>query len=245
MAHVPSPPALVVRPQEPRFRWREWATLAVWWLASLIAVAAVVWVWDQRTPVGGAAQLKAALDQNSALQQRVAILERADQVSRTATASLQRDIREHQDEVASLRADLAFYSRLTGTGARREGLNVQGLRLQPAATARMYNFTLTLTQNLKQGKVANGHAKIDVSGLRANQLASVDWRELAHDQDANGLPFSFKYFQQIKGTLLLPEAFTPNAVHVDLDGGAELGKSERDFVWTSVLTSEGANDAGK
>ncbi len=245
MTHVPSPPVLVVRPQEPRFRWREWTTLAVWWLASLIAVAAAIWIWRERAPVGGAVELKAALDQNSALQQRVAVLERADQVSRVALASLQRDIREHQDEVASLRADLAFYSRLTGTGAQREGLNVQGLRLRPAATARMYNFTLTLTQNLKQGKAASGRVRVGVSGLRANQLVTLDWHELAQDQDASGLAFSFKYFQQIKGTLLLPEAFTPNTLHVDLDGGAEAGKSERDFVWSSVLTSEGANDAGE
>jgi len=245
MAHVPSPPALVVRPQESSFRWHEWTTLALFWLASVIAVAAAVWIWRERIPIGGSSELKTALDQNNALQQRVAVLERADQVARTANAALQREIRQQQEEVAGLRADLAFYSSLTSAGAQREGLNVQGLRLQPAATARMYNFTLTLTQNLKPGKIASGHVRINVSGLRANQLVTLDWRELAQNQDANGLPFSFKYFQQIKGTLLLPEAFTPNGVHVDVDGGAEQGKSDRDFAWTSVLADPGATDAGK
>jgi hypothetical protein len=219
--------------------------LAVWWLVSLIAVAVAVWMWREHMPIGGAAELKAALDQNSALQQRVAVLDRADQVARTASAGLQREIRERQEEIAGLRADLAFYSRLTGTGAQREGLNVQSLRLAPTETARVYNFTLTLTQNLKPGKTASGRARISVNGLRANQLATLNWHELAQNQDANGLAFSFKYFQQIKGTLLLPEAFTPNGVHVDLDGGAELGKSERDFAWATALASQGATDAGK
>ena len=245
MVHVPSPPTLVVRPQQPRFRWREWTTVALFWVASLIVVAVAVWVLRERIPADGTEALRRALEQTNTLQQRVAVLERAEQVARAANADLQHEIGERQEEISGLRADLAFYSRLTSTGAKREGLSVQNLHVEPAAsTARMFNFSATLTQNLKPGQISNGHMKLSISGMRANQLVTLDWNELAQNQDANGLAFSFKYFQQIKGTLLLPEGFTPNSIHVDADGGIELGKAVHDFSWSDALATQGVPNVG-
>jgi len=239
MVHVPSPPELVVRPLQ-RFHWREWTTLGLFWLASLIVIATLVWVVRVRTPADGAQSLDLALRQNAELQQRVAVLERADQVSRAANAELQRQIGQKQEEIAGLRADLAFYSRLTDAGAARDGLAVQTLKVQAVATTpRMYGFDVTLTQNLKPGQVANGKVKLSVSGIKADRLVTLPWTDVAQNQDANGLAFSFKYFQQIKGTLLLPEGFQPNGVRVDADGGASMGKAEREFAWSQILSSQG------
>jgi hypothetical protein len=245
MAHVRTPPQLVVRPQEPNRHWRDWLLLGLIWLASMIVVAAAVWLWRERAPIAGNEQLKAALDQNANLQQRVAVLERAEQVARTANADLQREIGERQEEVASVRADLAFYSRLTSAGVKRDGLAVQKLQLEVVANApRSYNFNITLTQNLKAGQTSTGRVRISVTGMRADKLETLDWKDLAPNQDADGLSFSFKYFQQIRGTLLLPEGFAPNGIHVDADGGAELGKAVGDFGWTDALANRGNSNAG-
>jgi hypothetical protein len=235
MVHVPSPPELVVRPLQ-RFQWREWTTLGLFWLASLIVVATLVWVVRVRIPADGAQSLDLALRQNAELQQRVAVLERADQVSRTANAELQRQIAQKQEEAAGLRADLAFYSRLTDAGAEREGLAVQALKVEAQTTPRMYGFDVTLTQNLKPGQVASGKVRLSISGIKADRLITVPWTEVAQNEDANGLAFSFKYFQQIKGTLLLPEGFQPNGVRVEVDGGASMGKAEREFAWSQILS---------
>jgi len=235
MVHVPSPPELVVRPLQ-RFQWREWTTLGLFWLASLIVVATLVWVVRVRIPADGAQSLDRALRQNAELQQRVAVLERADQVSRTANAELQRQIAQKQEEAAGLRADLAFYSRLTDAGAEREGLAVQALKVEAQTTPRMYGFDVTLTQNLKPGQVASGKVRLSISGIKADRLITVPWTEVAQNEDANGLAFSFKYFQQIKGTLLLPEGFQPNGVRVEVDGGASMGKAEREFAWSQILS---------
>jgi hypothetical protein len=245
MAHVRTPPPLVVRPQEPNRQWRDWLLLALIWLVSMIVVATAVWLWRERAPIAGGEQLKAALDQNASLQQRIAVLERAEQVARTANADLQREIRERQEEIASVRADLAFYSRLTSVGVKRDGLAVQKFQLEAVANApRSYNFTITLTQNLKAGQTSKGRVRLSVSGMRADQLATLDWKDLAQNQDVEGLTFSFKYFQQIRGTLLLPEGFAPNGIHVEADGGAELGKATGDFGWTDALANRGNSNAG-
>jgi uncharacterized protein DUF6776 len=243
MVHVPSPPELVVRPLQ-RVRWREWTALALFWFASLIVVAVVVWVLHERVSLSGNDSIDRTVAENAALQQRVVVLERADQVARAANADLQRQIAQRQEEVAGLRADLAFYSRLTDASAARDGLGVQELRLTATSTPRMYNFTLTLTQNLKPGQVTNGKAKLSVRGTKDDRMTMLQWNELMPDQDATGLAFSFKYFQQIKGTLLLPAGFVPNGIHVEAEGGAQVGKAERDFGWKEVLTAQGARNAG-
>lgn len=246
MAHVPPPPALVIRPHQESSRWREWATIALFWLASIIVAIAVTWVLRENVPADGVAQLKRALEQTTALQQRVAVLERAQQVATAANSDLQRQIGERQEEVAGLRADLAFYSSLTRADAKREGLSVQALSLAPAHdNPRLFNFTVTLTQNLKPGQVASGQVKLGVSGLREGKLVSVDWTDLVANADAKGMGFAFKYFQQIKGTLLLPEGFVPNGVRVEADAGAEFGRSSRDFAWGDVLITPGASNVGE
>ena len=236
MAHVSPPPALVIRPQDEAPRWRRWLTLALFWLASLIVAVATTWALRENVPADGVAQLRNALEQTRALQQRVAILERAQQVANTANADLQRKIGERQEEIAGLRADLAFYSSLTRADAKRDGLAVQALSLAAAHdNPRLFNFTVTLTQSLKPGQVASGQVRLDVSGTRAGKLVTLDWADLAANADAKGMGFSFKYFQQIKGTLLLPEGFAPNSVRIEADAGTEFGKSSRDFAWGEVF----------
>ena len=246
MAHVPPPPALVIRPHDEGPRWRQWATIGLFWFASLIVTAALTWALRENVPADGVAQLKHALEQTAALQERVAVLERAQQVANAANADLQRQIGVRQEEIAGLRADLAFYSSLTRADAKREGLSVQALNLAPVhGNPRLFNFTVTLTQNLKPGQVANGQVKLSVSGMRGDKLATVDWTDLAANADAKGLGFAFKYFQQIKGTLLLPDGFTPNGVRVEADADSEFGKSSRDFAWGDVLAPSGETNAGE
>jgi hypothetical protein len=246
MAHVPPPPALVIRTHEERSRWREWATIGLFWLATILVAVALTWVLRENVPADGVAQLRHALDQNAALQQRVAVLERAQQVANAANADLQRQIGERQEEVAGLRADLAFYSSLTRADAKREGFSVQALRVSAVRdNPRLFNFSVTLTQNLKPGQVASGQVRLSVSGTRGDKLATIDWADLVANADAKGMGFSFKYFQQIKGTLLLPDGFVPNGVRVEADAGTEFGKSSRDFAWGEVLATSGGTHAGE
>lgn len=246
MVHVPPPPTLVIRPHAERPRWREWATLGLFWFASIVVAVAATWVLRENVPADGLTQLRHALEQNATLQQRVAVLERAQQVENAANAQLQRQIGERQEEIAGLRADLAFYSSLTRADAKRDGLSVQALSLAPVRdNPRLFNYSVTLTQNLKPGQVASGQVRISLSGMRAGKLVTVDWADLADSADAKGVGFSFKYFQQIKGTLLLPVGFVPNGVRVEADAGSEFGKGSRDFTWDEVLTTSGGTHAGE
>src|SRR5262245_33755438 len=69
-------------------------------------------------------------DEAEQLRQRVATLTRSDQISRDANRDLQGAIADRDEEVAGLRADVAFYERLVGATSQRRGLSVHALRVQ-------------------------------------------------------------------------------------------------------------------
>lgn len=243
MVNVPPPPRLVVRPYRPQRRLRLAALIALAWLASLLLVLGLMQLLQGRiASVVDHSALLEAQAQIETLRQRNAALERSEQVARAANGDLQQTMRDHQEQIAGLRADLAFFSRLTGGDSKREGLNVHGVRVQAAAGGRIYNVTVTLTQNLKSGQIASGRARLEVSGVLAGKLTTLAWNQLAPDQEANGLAFSFKYFQQIKATVMLPDGFAPNRIRVIADAGGDMGRADQEFVWSDALTAQEVSD---
>jgi len=243
MVNVPPPPVLVVRPHDPQRRRRNAVLLVLAWAVSLlVAIGIINLMQSPLARVVDHSALNAAQKEIETLRQNNAALERAEQVARAANADLQQTLRDHQEQIAGLRADLAFFSRLTGGAGRREGLNVHGVRVQPGDSPRVYNVTVTLTQNLKSGHTASGRVRISTSGVREGKLTTVTWSELAPDQDANGLAFSFKYFEQIKAVVMLPAGFIPNRVRVEADAGGDMGRADQDYAWSEALTAQEVPD---
>jgi FtsZ-binding cell division protein ZapB len=243
MVNVSPPPVLVVRPHDPRRQRRRIALWALLWIVSLLVVLGVGHLMQgQIARVVDHSELIAAQHEIETLKQNNAALERAEQVARAANADLQQTLRDHQEQIAGLRADLAFFSRLTGGAGRREGLNVHGVHVQPGDSARVYNVIVTLTQNLKTGQLASGHVRISMSGVRDGKLATLGWSELAPDKDAGGLAFSFKYFEQIKAVVMLPGGFVPNRVRVEADAGSDMGRADQDFAWSEALAAQEVPD---
>lgn len=166
------------------------------------------------------------------LQQRVATLSRSDQISRDANRDLQSTLAERDEEIAGLRADVAFYERLVGSTAQRRGLSVHALRLQPQNDT-AWHFTSTLTQNLNRGAVSTGQLSMTLEGTRAGKLEKLAWADLRQQPNAPGMAYSFKYFQQVEGDIFLPQGFTPVRVSVRLvpRTGAPI---EESFTWADA-----------
>ncbi|MFC3814677.1 DUF6776 family protein [Lysobacter sp. GCM10012299] len=218
-----------------------WVTIAG--LLLVLALGFGAWgLWRVLAPAPGDPQ--ALLDESrrtargqqtqiDQLQQRVSTLTRSDQISREANRDLQSTLAERDEEVAALRADVAFYERLVGSTAQRRGLAVHALRLQPQNDT-AWHFTTTLTQNLNRGAVSTGELSITIEGTRAGKLQKLAWGELRQQPGATGVPYSFKYFQQVEGDVFLPADFTPVRVSVRLvpRSGAPI---EQSFTWADAI----------
>lgn len=201
--------------------------------AFALALAFGAWgLWRVLSPVPGDTHAQAA--RIADLEQRVATLSRSDQISREANRDLQSTLAERDEEIASLRADVAFYERFVGATGQRHGLAVHDLKLQ-AQDAQVWKFTATLTQNLNRGAVSSGRLTVAVEGSVGGRMQKTDWATLRQQADAAGLPYSFKYFQQVEGDLLLPAGMKPVRVVVRLQpaGGAAV---EQSFTWAEAIS---------
>ncbi|MGI8561104.1 MAG: DUF6776 family protein [Luteimonas sp.] len=167
-----------------------------------------------------------------ALEQRVATLARSDQISREANTDLQGTLAERDEEIAGLRADVAFYERFVGATGQRRGLAVHELSLQPQ-TDQAWHFTATLTQNLNRGAVSSGRLSLAVEGTRAGRLERLPWTALRQQAGAEGVAYSFKYFQQVEGDVVMPAGFEPVRVHVRL-APARGAAVEQSFSWSDA-----------
>lgn len=167
-----------------------------------------------------------------ALRQEIATLRRSDQISREANGALQKTLAERDEEIAGLQADVAFYERLVGATAQRRGLAVHALNLKPQA-ANVWHFTSTLTQNLNRGAISEGAMTLAIEGTQGGALRRLGWGELRQQPDAPGVPYSFKYFQEIDGEVFLPAGFTPARVLVRLQprSGAAV---EQGYPWAEA-----------
>jgi hypothetical protein len=231
---VPSYRVVPRRPAIPRRAWL--IAIAAAWLLSLLAMWLLAgWLGAPGGPGDARGQLRAAertvaqqkrrLDE---LDQRMVTLSRSDQISRAANTELQSSLAERDEEIAGLRADVAFYERLVGATAQRKGLNVHSIEFAPTE-AGTWNYRAVLTQNLNRGAISQGQLRFAVEGVRAGKLATVAWDELHQKPDTPGQEYSFRYFQELTGNVMLPKDITPQRVRVSLRGGA--GGVEQTFDW--------------
>ena len=203
----------------------------------LLAVVFGVWgVWKvlapQSTDQGAVvAAQQARLDE---MEQRAATLARSDQISREANRDLQGTLAERDEEIAGLRADVAFYERLVGSTAKRHGLNVHQLQLQPQGGP-AWHFTATLTQNLNRGAVNSGRLTLSLEGSRDGKLQKLSWEQLRQQPGAAGVEYSFKYFQQVEGDVLLPPGLQPVRIIARL-APARGNAVEQSFTWAEAAS---------
>lgn len=230
------PPRFVVRPHDPAAQRRRLLGLALAWAGSLLLAALVGFWLGDRGPLAspGHQRERQMLAENEQLKQQAALLTRSEQVARIAAQELKRTVAEREEEIAGLRADLAFYSRLTGGDAQREGLAIQDVRLARVNGSSAYNVTVTLTQNAKRGEESRGRLSLALEGVRGEHLVVLDWASLGGPAGKDGLPFAFKYFQQVSGTLIVPAGFVPNRLRVTAQpqGGDAL---VRNVAWNEAL----------
>jgi uncharacterized protein DUF6776 len=246
------PPRYVVRPHDAASQRRRMLWMGLAWLGSVlligVIVALAVGAWKGVVPrISDRRALNALTAQNEDLKQQVANLQRSQQVNDIATQVLRKTLSQRDEEISGLRADLGFYSRLVGGDAQREGLKVQEVSLQPVPHSQAWNLTLSLTQNIKRDDDTSGTTSVSVEGLRDNKVVQLDWATLGDASEKGGIPFRFRYFQQLHTTIALPADFRPTRLHVTVqpENGDAVSRAVAwsDALASPVTTNQGDTDA--
>ena len=232
---------LVIVKRRQGFRlWR------VFWLLILVAATAAAGYlygyYDSRTKIrtlsterdflsGSLRKSEQTIDD---LTQRVAILEKGGEVDRRAAEDFRETVRTLSDEVARLQQDVAFYKGVMVPGSGDKGLRVSKIDITAADKANQYNYGVMLTQVVDNTNYIQGQAVINVVGVLKGEKAILPLRDLDSNIEGLGIVFRFRYFQEIKGTLTLPEGFIPEQMQVVLQSqGNNSQRVEETRLWSS------------
>lgn len=241
------PSDLVLRAHNPAHAKRMLIVFILLWILSVVAVWLIASYRAAPQLLALEKNIQQIRSENKLLKKELeetrrkfSVSDKSDQVSRTANESLQVTLRAHEEEIASLRSDIAFYQRLMDGKLGQKGLEVRTLALKPIDGGRGFAFRATLTQNLRKGEVTRGRAEISIEGIQRDKIVLLPWENLPGHEPKLAPQFSFKYFQQLDGSLVLPEEFTPNRIKLALR--SEQGdRNEHIFTWSQAIQN-GEND---
>jgi hypothetical protein len=174
-------------------------------------------------------------DANGTLRERVAILERAQQVEGKAYKNVDAHLRNLQDEVLALKEEVAFYRGIVSAG-KEKGLNIQTFVLDKETSPGAYRFQLVLTQHLKRVKMITGKVKLKVMDEQDGRPKELLVSDMA-GQQADYLKFEFKFFQRIEGRFTLPDGFKPERLQIEVvSSGRKPASVEKSFEWHGLTS---------
>jgi len=179
--------------------------------------------------------VEALREGNTLLRERVAILERAQQVEGKAYEDVDTHLRSLQDEVLALKEEVAFYRGIVSDG-KEKGLKIQTFSVDKETTPGAYRFQLVLTQQLKRVKTISGTVKLNVLDDQNRRPTSLLLSDMAGEQ-AKSLNFEFKFFQRIEGRFTLPDGFNPDRLQIQVvSKGKKPASVEKSFEWRGLTS---------
>jgi len=184
--------------------------------------------------------LQSALDELDAERSQSVVTEREVDVVRGANALLRASERQRQDEIAGLKADLAFYRRLGGASGSQAPLAVHHMELQTTHSPRVYRLIITLTQNLRWAAVISGKVHLGVDGIH-DDIAQHLTEDQLLAESAEPLSFRFKYFQQLERLITLPEGFEASRLTISLKSRGLRTVVEQSMEWQSLFSQNTAS----
>lgn len=169
--------------------------------------------------------------QRDRLKERLAGLERSNQVDREAVRQVREQLRVQQEERSRMEQELTFLRGMVSTKDERDSIRIQKFKLRSANAPGKYYFSFTLTRVVDNDGVANGSIFFAVDGMQNGEPRWLPLRELTESKNET-LKMKFNNFQDVEGLVRLPEAFKPRRVIVEIKpSNKKLPEVKKHFDW--------------
>lgn len=167
--------------------------------------------------------------------QQLINLERGRAIDEQALNQARKTIVDLETRIGSLQSDLTFYKNIMAPSETSKGLQVDSFTLVRARNNDSYDFKLVLTQVGNNKSYISGVVAVNVIGLRDEEKEVIALRDLSEDIADLGVKFRFRYFQDVEGSLELPEEFEPLEIQVVAQAeGKKSSQAERTFNWDDL-----------
>ena len=168
--------------------------------------------------------------ENKRLHAKVAELEMARRLDRDAYGQVEATLGGLQSQLARQGDDLAFYRSIVSPADGIQGLRIQRFEVLPGEEPRQVRLKLTLVQAMRHESIVAGLAQLTLIGANGDVPVRLTVGELLGKPRAE-LPFSFRYFQTIEQTVVLPEGFKPFETEVRLRSSKLRAPVQQAFAW--------------
>jgi len=172
--------------------------------------------------------------ENGRLKGQIALLEQSAEIDRRAYEEVDRSLADLQNELLELRQEVAFYRGIVHSEGAPPGLRIQSFKLRQEDQAQ-YQYRLVLTQLASTNARIQGEAEIAVSGLMDGAQIELTQRDILAG-DGHDLRFSFRNFQELRGSLRLPSGFVPLRIIVKAAPRGNSPGVEHSLAWTEAVS---------
>jgi len=154
----------------------------------------------------------------------------ARRIDRDAYGQVETTLGDLQSQLARQSDDLAFYRSIVSPADGIQGLRIQRFEVLPGDEPRQVRLKLTLVQAMRHESIVAGLAQINLVGARDGVPARFSVGDLLGKPRAE-LPFSFRYFQTIEQSVVLPEGFRPFETEVRVRSSKLRAPVQQTFAW--------------
>lgn len=164
-------------------------------------------------------------------QQELVLHQMAVGVSQQAQNSIRQELKNHHAQVAELEGVIEFYKSIMSPEASDKELRADNIQLNATAVPNIYEFALTLAQFGGEHALVQGQVVLSVEGVQAGEVISIPHEDLM--DKSSDAKFSFRYFQELRGQLILPEGFDAQQITVQvIPSSRQIQNSEYKFNWS-------------
>jgi hypothetical protein len=169
---------------------------------------------------------------NGTLREQVAILERSSQIDKQAALDVKADLGQLEEELQAAREEIEFYRGIISPGDVKSGLHIHRFTLEAGTSPGEYHYDLVLTQLKRNERHVSGVVEWVISGLMLGESGEIALAGVTNPS-VEQLKFRFRYFQDLAGTITLPEGFEAEKVvlRVKPEGKGKPAPVEQTFNW--------------
>ena len=169
---------------------------------------------------------------NKELREKVAALEMAMKIDGEAYGQVGSELELLQARILEQQEDIEFYKGIVNENDAI-GLRIQDFQISQGFGEREFDVQLVLAQAFRSDRQVSGKVELVVEGVQRGKAVRLSLAELVpEDTAAKPLSYSFRYFQDLKAAVVLPEDFAPERIHVIVRSKGKSSKTvEEFFIW--------------
>ena len=148
---------------------------------------------------------------------------------------IQTEMIELKHQLAQLQTENSIFRKVMDPESFEKGLSIRSWEIQPSVQLHHFKFELVIQQLASRHPLLNGHVQVEISGFEEGTPRVFNLEQVSDEITKSKIKLRFRYFQEIRGEIILPESFLPETIRVTAySRGKRPQRREKNFEWIPV-----------